>query len=324
MNMVCIIGYGYWGKILHRTVYNHPDFQVRYICDRHSDNQAYANQLQSDIQFISDPSVALSDTSINLVIIATQPENHFLLCQAALNANKNVFVEKPITLQSSHAKILYDLAQKKNKKIWIDHTFLFTGTYEAVKKTIQNNVIGHVKRWHSTRSIVGAFSKPVDMIWDLLVHDLYILIDLFGIPIAVDPIISASTMYSHCKDTLIAGFIFSNGLHATIHCDRLFHSKKREIVIAGTMGTLVWDEMKEDKILRFHHQKQSAQIATSFVSQYEQPEKISYHADEALSVEMSALSAFLKTEKTLFFPDQRTAIFIIELLENLSVNYAYE
>lgn len=324
MNTVCIIGYGYWGKILHRTLLNHPDFYVKSICDRHSENKDKAILLQDGVAFLSDPTHAFSDESIDLIVIATQPQHHFSLCHSALIANKNVFVEKPMTLQADQAKTLYDLAQTKNKKIWVDHTFLFTGTYDAIRNIINNNAIGDIKRWHSTRSIVGAFSKPVDVIWDLLVHDLYILIDLFGIPIAINPMITANTMHTDCRDTLIAGFVFSNGLHATIHCDRLFHCKKREIIISGTTGTIVWDEMNDNKIQLFDYEKQPDTITASFVSHYEQPEIVEYKKEDALLVEMSALSTFLSAEKPLFFPNRDIGTFIIELLEKISTENVHE
>jgi predicted dehydrogenase len=318
MKTVCIIGYGYWGAILSQQFIQNPHFIVKYICDRNAEKLALAKSVTpTDCILISDPKKALEDPSVDLVVIATQAAHHFDLCISALNHHKNIFVEKPFTLNSHDAKIIFDIAKKHHKKIWIDHTFLFNPAYQQLKHCVAQGMIGNPMRYHATRTAFGLFQQDANIIWHLMIHDIYILLDLFNAPDTINSVTSSASIIPGITDSVIASFTFQNQLHATVHCDMLFAEKRREIVITGDKGILVWDETRQHK-LQFYPYSASFNAKTRKVSyQLDDVKIIKVDISDALVNEVNALYEFLLENSYLSFPDKNTTLKIIGLLESV-------
>lgn len=316
MKTLCIVGYGYWGSILLNSFISHKEFEIKYICDRNRIKLAQAKRIVPDnCILITDPKQAFEDPAVDLIVIATQAAYHFDLCVLALKANKHIFVEKPFTLSSLDAKYLYQMAFERNRKIWIDHTFLFTHGYQKLKHCLQSGMIGKPLRFHSTRTAFGPFRENINAIWDLMVHDIYILLDLFQSPEKINSVISTASIIPHNVDSVIAGFTFPNQLHATVHCDMLFAQKKREIVVSGDKGILVWDEMHQDKLAFYPYCASHNPEIKKMTYQLDKMQVVQCEAQGALFNEIDALSSFLNKQNRLTFPEEHMTLEIIRLLE---------
>ena len=55
----------------------------------------------------------INDSEIDIVLVLTQPQFHYELCRMALEGGKNVYVEKPLSLNRTQGLELKELAQKK-------------------------------------------------------------------------------------------------------------------------------------------------------------------------------------------------------------------
>ena len=87
----------------------------------------------------------LSDTEVELVSIATRSCDHFKHALMALQAGKNVFVEKPMTSTYEEALILKDASQDmKNGKLFIRHNRRFDPDFIHVKEIISSGILGEV------------------------------------------------------------------------------------------------------------------------------------------------------------------------------------
>ena len=89
-----------------------------------------------EIEVTSDPLQILRSPDVDIVAVVTPVWTHFELAKAALENGKHVFVEKPFTATSEQAEELIELAERKNLKIMVDHTFLFTGAVRKIKQLI--------------------------------------------------------------------------------------------------------------------------------------------------------------------------------------------
>jgi predicted dehydrogenase len=97
------------------------------------------------------------------------------LAKKALENGKHVLLEKPMTNSVEEAEQLIELANKYKKVLMVDHTFLYTGAVQKMKKMIDEDVIGNIKYFDSTRINLGLFQPDVNVLWDLAPHDLSIL-----------------------------------------------------------------------------------------------------------------------------------------------------
>src|SRR3954462_1754800 len=93
---LALIGAGYWGKNLARNFAELGD--LRAICD--ADERLLAGFRERDpaLRVVTDVAAVLADPSITRVAIAAPAALHFTLAKRALEAGKDVFVEKPLCL----------------------------------------------------------------------------------------------------------------------------------------------------------------------------------------------------------------------------------
>src|SRR5208282_4190888 len=123
----------------------------------------------------SDIGETLSAPSLDAIAVITPVWTHYELAKAALENGKHVFVEKPFTSTAAQAEELIELAEKKNLRIMVDHTFLFTGAVKKIRQLVDEGALGKLFYYDSTRVNLGLFQHDVNVIWDLAPHDLSIM-----------------------------------------------------------------------------------------------------------------------------------------------------
>lgn len=170
-----VIGYGYWGPNVVRNLYALDTVQVAAVCDESAAARKRAQSAHPGLRVTSDVSEVLRSSSIDAVAIVTPVWTHFDLAKAALENGKHVFVEKPFTSSAPQAEELIELAEKKDLKIMVDHTFLFTGAVRKIREIIDRGELGDLYYYDSTRVNLGLFQHDIDVIWDLAPHDLSVM-----------------------------------------------------------------------------------------------------------------------------------------------------
>ncbi|KRM91554.1 Gfo/Idh/MocA family protein [Liquorilactobacillus cacaonum] len=84
------------------------------------------------------------DSTIDIVYLAIKNEDHYESAKLALEAGKNVLLEKPFTRHKVGARELFLLAQKKNLFIMESQSALFLPILEKIKELISDGVIGKI------------------------------------------------------------------------------------------------------------------------------------------------------------------------------------
>src|SRR5208337_555215 len=164
MIRVGVIGYGYWGPRLARNFHDLKDCELAMVSDLRPEALEHAKRTY--------PHVALT---LDAVAVITPVWTHFELAKAALENGKHVFVEKPFTSTAAQAQELIELAERKNLRIMVDHTFLFTGAVKKIRELVDEGALGKLFYYDSTRVNLGLFQHDVNVIWDLAPHDLSIM-----------------------------------------------------------------------------------------------------------------------------------------------------
>ena len=102
---VGIIGLGQIAETRHLPVLvNHPRLRVVAACDVDSAPRSPSRGTLSYSRLFPDPQALIHSAQLDLVVILTPPVTHAPLAHAALDANKPVFVEKPLTLSPAEAE----------------------------------------------------------------------------------------------------------------------------------------------------------------------------------------------------------------------------
>jgi predicted dehydrogenase len=175
MIKLAIIGYGYWGPNLVRNFANAKDCTVHAVVDFRTERLDVVKKNHPNVNTTNNPEDVFSNKDIDAIVIATPVFTHFELAKKALENGKHVLLEKPMTSSVAEAEQLIEIATKYNKVLMVDHTFLYTGAVQKMKRMIDSDEIGNIKYFDSTRINLGLFQPDVNVLWDLAPHDISIL-----------------------------------------------------------------------------------------------------------------------------------------------------
>jgi predicted dehydrogenase len=246
-----VIGYGYWGPNITRNLAGIEQCQVTAICDQDPAAVKRAGRLYPGVHLTTDPAEVLNSPDIDAVAVVTPVWTHFDLAKAALENGKHVFVEKPFTSTPQQAEQLIELAERKNRRIMVDHTFLFGGAVRKIRELVDNGTLGPLYYFDSTRVNLGLFQHDVSVIWDLAPHDLSIMDDI----LRVKPEGVVATGSSHLNELADMAFItvyFPGNLIAHINVNWLSPVKVRTTLIGGKDKMLVWNDLEPDEKIRVY------------------------------------------------------------------------
>ena len=167
MIRVGVLGYGYWGPNLVRNFHAQEQSEVVLVCDKSRQAGDRLRKAYPAIPFTTDENEILTSTKIDVVCVITPVASHHSLAKRALENGKHVFVEKPFTCNSAQAEELIELADRRNLKIMVDHTFLFTGAVRKIRQLVDEGALGRLFYYDALRVNLGLFQHDVSVIWDL-------------------------------------------------------------------------------------------------------------------------------------------------------------
>ena len=246
-----VVGYGYWGPNVVRNLGSLPGACVVSLCDKSGHSLRRASQMYPGLQLSSDSAGLISSPLIDAVAVVTPVWTHYALAKAALENGKHVFVEKPFTSTAVQAEELVDLAAKRNLKIMVDHTFLFTGAVRKIRQLIDEGTLGSLYYYDSTRVNLGLFQHDINVIWDLAPHDLSIM----DVLIKARPEAISATGQRHLNGHEDVAFItvyFPDRLIAHINVNWLSPVKVRTTLIGGEKKMLVWNDLDTDEKIKVY------------------------------------------------------------------------
>jgi len=235
---ICLIGYGYWGKNLARVFGK----DLVAICDNNQDNLDKAKELYDVQYFTSWQELYQSDLEYDTVAIATKADTHFDFANKFLNTDKNIWLEKPACIKTKDIEHLIKV--RKNNKVFVDHTFVY---HPAIQK-IKSLDIGTPLYYDSHRISLGLFQKDVDAILDLAIHDLSILDYLYPDLVLDKRSIIKNNHINDKANQSILNLKFTNNFTATINVNWVSPVKKREIILAGSNSSIIFDDISVEKV----------------------------------------------------------------------------
>jgi len=246
-----VIGYGYWGPQIVRNFHNLETSQVTAVCDKSPKALRRVQQAYPEIKVSQDSTDVLRSGNNDAVAIVTPVCSHYELAKAALENGKHVFVEKPFTCKASHAAELIELAERKNLKIMVDHTFLFTGAVKKMRQLINDGTLGELYYYDSVRVNLGLFQHDVNVLWDLAPHDLSIMDYL--IPEKPEAVVATGeTHLNGVADVAFMTVYFPRKIIAHINVNWLSPVKVRTTLIGGEKKMLVWNDLEADEKIKVY------------------------------------------------------------------------
>ena len=241
MLKTALIGFGYWGTKLARNFQNLEAFDLSAIVDIKNKNLKLAKKNYPLAKLSKNYEKILRDKLIDVAIISSPTSTHFKIAKFALENCKHILVEKPLSLSSKKVKKLYNIAKKKNKMIFVDYPFLFSGTIKFIKKIIDKKTYGKILEIESFREQAPT-RNDMNVIWDLGTHDVSILTYLLKKkPRSIRTIKKVNNNKSLCHSAYIY-LKYNNNLSVIIKNSWISPTKIRLIKIKFQKAILYCDE----------------------------------------------------------------------------------
>jgi predicted dehydrogenase len=247
-----IIGAGYWGPNLVRNFNAHRDCTVLAVADAKPDRREFIQGQYPAVNVIADGFELIGNTRIDAVVIATPVGLHYDLAKCALQAGKHVLLEKPMTASAAQARELIDLAEQKNLRLMVDHTFIYNGAVRKVRQLIDKGEIGDVLYFDSVRVNLGLFQHDVNVIWDLAPHDVSIMDHLMADKAIAVSAIGRKHFSETLEDMAYLTVLFDSTAIAHFHVNWIAPVKVRTTLIGGTRKMVVYDDMESSEKIKVY------------------------------------------------------------------------
>ncbi|MFT8736712.1 MAG: oxidoreductase [Zymomonas mobilis] len=253
---VGLIGYGFVGKTFHAPLINAVDgLELAAIVSSHPE---IVREDLPDVSVYPDIDIMLSNSNVDLVVIATPNDTHKPLAERAILAGRHVVVDKPFTLTTDDARYLADLAARESKLLSVFQNRRWDSDFLGVKQVIEDGLVGELAQFEShfdrfrpaVRQRWREEAVPGGGLWyDLAPHMVDQALQLFGLPDNVQA--SFAAQRSGAKTTDWVHVILSYG--------------EKRVILQGSMlvaGGTARFTLHGDKgsLIKQHPDQQEAQL----------------------------------------------------------------
>ena len=233
------------------------------------------------------------------VVIVTPAQTHFALCKEFLEAGKDVFVEKPLTLANDESKKLAELAQKNKRILQVGHILRFDPATLWLRDAIQAGQFGRV---NMIRGHFGGFKRPRNDSGVMFADGIH-FVDLFNFILNALPksvlAIHHDFMGRGMDDMSLVSLEYETPqgkTWATVENEYFIPGKFREVIVCGDKMSAVCDyNVAQYKIKTYENKHERAgndfKAVEGTVKQVEVP------PEEPLLAELRAFVDSVQTRK---------------------------
>lgn len=249
---VAVIGAGYWGKHLIR---NFAELgTLRAICESRMELLQEFHKMYPQVLAMQNLDDVWRDQSITAVAIASPAETHGIIVQQALQAGKDVFVEKPICLSVEEGDRLIQLAKSKGRILMVGHLLWYHPAVLKLKSMVDAGDLGRIQYIYSNRLNLGKIRREENILWSFAPHDISIILGLLNeMPVRVAAQ-GGNYLHEGIADVTVSFLSFASGVRAHIFVSWLHPYKEQKLVVVGDRKMAVFDDVEgTSKLLLYPH-----------------------------------------------------------------------
>jgi UDP-2-acetamido-3-amino-2,3-dideoxy-glucuronate N-acetyltransferase len=238
---IALVGCGYWGKNLCRNF--HALSALSAVVDATEDGQITARSLVPDVQITDSMEDVLSDDQIQGVALATPAETHPDLAIQAMQAGKDVFVEKPMALTLEDAVKMKKVAHETDRILMVGHLLEYHPAVLKLREMIALGEIGKINYIYSNRLNFGKVRTEENALWSFAPHDVAVILRLIGqAPVEVSAC-GGSYLTKGIADTTMSNLRFDDESRAHIFVSWLHPFKEQRLVVVGDKKMAIFNDV---------------------------------------------------------------------------------
>jgi predicted dehydrogenase len=199
-----------------------------------------------------DPGQLMAAPDIDAVVVATLPGTHYELSAQALEAGKDVFVEKPMVLDRAEGQRLVQIAERAGRILMVGHLMEYHPAVLKLKAYLDAGELGSIYYVYAARVNLGKVRREENALWSFAPHDISMILYLLGdVPVQVTAT-GQDYLRKGIEDVAFVTLRFKNGTIAHIHVSWLDPHKIRRLTVVGDKKMAVFDDMAPAETIRIY------------------------------------------------------------------------
>lgn len=248
---VAVVGVGYWGKNLVRNF--HSLGALAALCDAQESVEANFRKQYAGVKFYREFSAVLSDASVTAVALATPAVTHYELAKTALEAGKDVLVEKPLAVEVKHGEELVRIAEANGRILMVGHILRYHPAILKLQQLIREGTLGKINYLYSNRLNIGKIRTEENILWSFAPHDISVMLSLLNEMPSRVACQGGAYLNRDVSDVTLSHFDFPSGVQAHIFVSWLHPVKEQRLVVVGSEKMAVFDDTAEHKLVLYPH-----------------------------------------------------------------------
>jgi UDP-2-acetamido-3-amino-2,3-dideoxy-glucuronate N-acetyltransferase len=249
---VAVAGCGQWGKNLVRNLYDLDVLTA--VCDLDRKRIDSMRESYPGISTYDDFAQLIESDAVDAVVIASPAEHHARMAEAAMEAGKDVFVEKPLALRSQEGERLVEIANRLGRILMVGHLLEYHPAILKLKELIDAGELGKIRYVYSNRLNLGRVRREENILWSFAPHDISVILRLIGeMPLEVTAT-GGAYLQPNIADLTVTNLHFDHGVRAHIFVSWLHPYKEHRLVVIGSKKMASFNDIEDqDKLLLFDH-----------------------------------------------------------------------
>ena len=305
---VAVVGCGHWGKNLVRNFAELGALSI--VCDADAEAVQRVQEVSGGATAVPSFEEVLG-SGVEGVVIATPAETHYKLAGRALEAGKDVFVEKPLALTYQEGEVLVGLAGKSERILMVGHVLEYHPAVSRLLELVHSGELGQVRYIYSDRLSLGKVRREENILWSFAPHDIAVILRLLGgMPVQVSAS-GGAYLQPDIADVTVTNLLFDNGVRAHIHVSWLHPFKEQRLVVIGSQKMASFDDISKKLVL---YDQRIDMTEDQPVAVRSGGEEVAFSSDEPLKVECRS---FLRSIESREPPvtDGQSALRVLKVLE---------
>jgi predicted dehydrogenase len=242
-----------------------------------------------EARYFESPAALLRE--IDAVTIATPTPHHFDLATESFNAGVHTLIEKPLAYTLDQAEKLVQAARDSGVVVQVGHIERFNPAFIELKNVADDlPVVAIVIRRQNS---ADASNTDVDVINDLMIHDIDLLLDLVGLP--VDGVTAyGRSLLGGAIDHAVANFQFVDGPIATLIASRITQQKVRTVDITARNAYVEGDLLNKSLAI---HRRVFGEYVSAKYRQESVMERIHIPVFEPLMLELQHFIGCIRNQR---------------------------
>ena len=249
---IAVVGSGYWGKNLVRNFFELDTLKT--VCDL---DKTVLNDFKNKypgIHITTSFKEVLDDPEIKGVVVATPAVLHYEMVKSALKSGKDVFVEKPLSLNVEEGKKLVEISEANGNVLMVGHILQYHPAVIKLDEMVKNGELGKIQYIYSNRLNLGKFRTEENILWSFAPHDISVILMLLNeSPLSITSH-AGTYLTKNVADVTLTTMDFPGDVKSHIFVSWLHPYKEQRLVVVGSKKMAVFNDVSDEKLFLYPHE----------------------------------------------------------------------